>query len=147
MNTRKLRHLTLITLSTAFVLTGYQNCAPAPMQGQESASIDGRVGVINPVTTAGAVAFVEKAVAVAPQAQSVLLDGMCRQDQIGAILHWELRSREGDVLTDGLANCTEEGFQVEIAPMQALDCESSYAVVAQLGVSESEPLEISRRCQ
>jgi hypothetical protein len=145
MNTRKLRHLTMITISMAFCLTSYQNCAPAPMQGQ--ASSDGPVGVINPVTTDGAVAFVEKAVAVAPLAQSVILDGMCREDQIGAILHWELRSHEGEVLTDGLANCTEEGFQVEIAPMQALDCESSYAVVAQLGVSESEPLAISRRCQ
>jgi hypothetical protein len=147
MNTRKLRHLTLITLSTAFLLTTYQNCAPAPMQGQDSAFSDGPVGVINPVTTEGAVAFVEKSVAVAPQAQSVLLDGMCREDQIGAVLHWELRSRDGEVLTDGLANCTEEGFQVEIAPMQALDCESSYAVIAQLGVSESAPLAISRRCQ
>ena len=147
-NKRKFRDLSIIAVTGLIMITQYQNCAPAPKGMNETyADADGSVHVINPVETAGVVAFVDKKVAVASNAVSVVLDGKCRSDQIGATFQWQLRDSEGNSLADGLVDCTEQGFQVEVAPMQDLDCESTYAVVAQFGVSESEAVQLNRNCQ
>jgi hypothetical protein len=101
--------------------------------------------VIDQVSTGG-LAFVEKNVAVAPQDDSVALNGICGQDQSGATLRWELRDSQGSDLTAGYARCEQGGFRVELAPVQSLPCGSSYQLVALLGVNESDSVEIRRNC-
>jgi hypothetical protein len=147
-NKRKYTHLSILAMAGLIMITQYQNCAPAPRNASDSyTDIDGAVHVINPVQTSGIVAFADKHVAVASAAASVVLNGSCRNDQVGSTFQWQLRDVSGNSLADGLVDCTEQGFEVEVAPMQDLDCESTYAVVAQFGVSESEAVLINRNCQ
>ena len=148
MNTRKLKHLTVISFLSVITITQYQNCAPAPGMNGNVASADGSVHVINPVTTGGALQFAEESVKVNAEEDSAVMVGFCREDQVGATIRWELRHPDQGIVAEGYADCRESGvFDLEVAPMLSLDCGTPYHLVALLGVSESNPVSISRNCE
>jgi hypothetical protein len=148
MNKNKFRHLAVLLVLSVFMVTQYQNCAPAPgMSAGQNPFSDGPVHVINPVTTDNAVQFGQESVKVGAQENSASTVGYCREDQVGATIRWELRNSDQSVITDGYAECLSGGvFNVEISPMLSLDCGTPYSLVALLGVSESNAVEISRNC-
>lgn len=136
-----------MTVVGAFTVVNYQNCAPAGKLGAVAGD-GGDVGVINPVTTKGAVAFIENDVAVQSPAKSASVRGVCREDQVGATLGWILRDAQGNFVSEGNVDCDESGFNVELAPTLAgLECGESYSLYARLGVDESTPVSINHDCQ
>lgn len=151
MNTHKWSKLSVLSALGAFLLLNYQNCAPAtnaPMGGTAMVGhqqIGSHVDVIDQINE-GRLSFMQKSVAVQEQAESLELTGLCDQAQSGATLRWQLRDANNQDLGEGFVVCEQGGFTVAIEPVHELECGASYNLIAQLGVEESDAVEIKRAC-
>ncbi len=151
MNTRKWSNLSVISALGAILLVGYQNCAPASNAPRGGAAMVGHQQLASPVDVIdrineGKLSFMQKSVAVRPEVESLVLNGVCDPEQSGATLRWELRDSNNEDLGEGFVSCEQGGFMVALAPVQEFECGASYSLVAQLGVMESEAVEIRRSC-
>lgn len=135
------------------LLFQYQNCAPPAGTAQSYAGdsmagdeqFGAEVDVIDQINE-GDLTFMQKSVAVRAEVESLELDGRCDLAQSGATLRWELRDANNQELGEGYVQCEDGGFRIAVAPVQELECGASYSLIAQLGVEESEAVQIERAC-
>ncbi len=137
-------------LSAGLVLVlAFQNCA------DENASVGARmatesgspVSVINPVSPASDLKFVESKVAVASSTGELLVQGRCSEAQEGARPSWTLNDGGGRVLFSGHSECRGGQFAVDLRPLAVLNCGAEVKVVARLGAKSPAELRLERRCE
>jgi len=145
----RLRPLVFMFISGLVLLLAFQNCA------DENASVGGRietdsgspVSVINPVSPASDLQFVENKVAVASSTGELLLQGRCSVAQEGARPSWTLSDSEGRVVFSGHTECRDGQFAVDLRPLAVLNCGAEVKVVARLGAKSPAELRLERRCE
>lgn len=145
MKTRKKVHIATILGLTFFMLTQYQNCAPpkATVSPQGDSS---PVDTIDEVQANKPVFFAEKAVNLHTAAVSLSLDGVCSQLQDGSTLGWYLYDANAVEVANGSVACVMGGFHLDLEPVQNLECDKPYRVVARYGVGAPAETLVTRAC-
>lgn len=93
----------------------------------------------------GKLAFVStKPIEVSDRGGWIAVGGICDDAQSGATLRWIVRDDAGAELGDGFVTCDAGRFTVNLSEGD-FDC-GSYQLSAQLGVEESDPVEVKRDC-
>ncbi len=142
---RALRAGSLMLLGLMVVFQ-YQNCAPASTSSSSSSSSP--VSIIDKNDTQGLdVSFAQKSVTIQSSTEMVNLDGICSSQQDGSVFQWQLKDTSGAVLDSGMITCQSGAFKVQINPTQALSCDQTYQVSAQLGTGQAGEVILTRKCE
>lgn len=104
------------------------------------------VDVIDDVNETSGVSFVQEKVEVSEADANLALEGVCDQEQEGALLGWRIRDVNAQVLGNGFTVCEAGKFKVEVASLNSLECDRPYLVTARLGEGAQGNVEIERRC-
>jgi hypothetical protein len=136
-----------IFLVLGAVLLNYQNCGS---KGASSASVEtadgGEMGIINPVI-AGGINFTQSKAVVSASDTELAVDGLCSKEQSGALIGWQLRDDNANIVSAGRSLCDKGAFEVVFAGVQSLACGASMTLVATFGSKAKSEIAIEKNCQ
>lgn len=135
-----------IFLTLSLVLLNYQNCGSSKGGGGETATaVDGDNSIINPVVTGG-ISFVQTKATVSASDTELAIDGLCSQEQAGALIGWQAFDDLGDVVASGKSLCDKGAFEVLFAGVENLACGSNLTLKAAFGAKSKTELIIEKKC-
>lgn len=135
-----------------FLLFSHQNCAPTGGMAMKPAGVDSLpVDIIDDSKNVAGLSFAAKEFDLHAQTNEVNLDGICTQQQEGAVFGWIVHSlnsdgTQGAEFARGQTRCASGSFGVDLSPTQQLVCDRKYLVTAQLGLGTPGQTVVMRRC-
>lgn len=133
-------------MSLFFVLSQYQNCAPAqPRSVASTASVeDPQVRIIDDYSSQK-LALLESRVELQTSTTEVAIDGLCKRKDTSS-MKWRLNNQSDQTLEQGASPCEMGGFRMTLDKIESLSCGEDYLLEVEHPDGEVGSLWLTRKC-
>lgn len=143
MNERRFR-IAFVVFSLSFLLTQFQNCAPAGGGSTATPSSNG-VGLIDNFSKV-AVEFPSAFIKIYYGASSLSIGGACSRDKEGQSMSIAVLVN-GSRVANGVAQCSHGHFNYDISGVESWECGQDARVTAVLADGSSAVMFVNKLCQ